>query len=138
MAKRKINIRALARMHGYRSGLEDKISEQLKSTNKTWSYESEKLKYTIPERVATYTPDFILIKKDGSKMYIETKGRFTAIDRKKHLLVKTSNPELDIRILFQTPNNKITKNSKTTYADWADKNGYLWAAKEIPKEWLEE
>jgi hypothetical protein len=56
----------------------------------------------------------------------------------KHLLVKTSNPELDIRILFQTPNNKITKNSKTTYADWADKNGYLWAAKEIPKEWLEE
>jgi hypothetical protein len=138
MAKKKFSIRALARKHGYRSGLEDKISEQLKFTGKTWSYESEKLKYTIPERVATYTPDFILIKKDGSKMYIETKGRFTAIDRKKHLLVKSSNPELDIRLLFQTPNNKITKNSKTTYADWANKNGYLWAAKEIPVEWLEE
>jgi hypothetical protein len=138
MAKKKFSIRALARKHGYRSGLEDQISEQLKFTGKTWSYESEKLKYTIPERVATYTPDFILIKKDGSKMYIETKGRFTAIDRKKHLLVKSSNPELDIRLLFQTPNNKITKNSKTTYADWANKNGYLWAAKEIPVEWLEE
>jgi hypothetical protein len=138
MAKKKFSIRALARKHGYRSGLEDKISEQLKFTGKTWSYETEKLKYTIPERVATYTPDFILIKKDGSKMYIETKGRFTAIDRKKHLLVKSSNPELDIRLLFQTPNNKITKNSKTTYADWANKHGYLWAAKEIPVEWLEE
>jgi hypothetical protein len=53
-------------------------------------------------------------------------------------LVKEANPELDIRLLFQTPNNKITKASKTTYADWADKHGYMWAAKEIPAEWLEE
>ena len=53
-------------------------------------------------------------------------------------LVKEANPELDIRILFQTPNNKIIKTSKTTYADWADKHGYLWAAKEIPTNWLEE
>lgn len=138
MKKPKFSIRALARKHGYRSGLEDKISEQLKFTGKSWSYETEKLKYTVPERVATYTPDFILIKKDGSKMYIETKGRFTTADRKKMKLVKEANPELDIRILFQTPNNKIIKTSKTTYADWADKHGYLWAAKEIPTNWLEE
>ena len=138
MAKKKFSIRALARKHGYRSGLEDKISEQLKFTGKSWSYESEKLKYTVPERIATYTPDFILIKKDGSKMYIETKGRFTTADRKKMKLVKEANPELDIRLLFQTPNNKIIKTSKTTYADWADKHGYLWAAKEIPIKWLEE
>ena len=136
--RKKLSIRALARKHGYRSGLEDKISEQLKFTGKSWSYETEKLKYTVPERVATYTPDFILIKKDGSKMYIETKGRFTTADRKKMKLVKEANPELDIRILFQTPNNKIIKTSKTTYADWADKHGYLWAAKEIPTNWLEE
>ena len=138
MAKKKFSIRALARKHGYRSGLEDQISEQLKFTGKSWSYESEKLKYTVPERIATYTPDFILIKKDGSKMYIETKGRFTTADRKKMKLVKEANPELDIRLLFQTPNNKIIKTSKTTYADWADKHGYLWAAKEIPIKWLEE
>ena len=134
--RKKLSIRALARKHGYRSGLEDKISEQLNTTAKTWSYETEKLKYTVPERVATYTPDFILIKSNGDKMYIETKGRFTTADRKKMKLVKEANPELDIRLLFQTPNNKITKASKTTYADWADKHGYLWAAKEIPAEWL--
>jgi hypothetical protein len=23
-------------------------------------------------------------------------------------------------------NNKITKRSKTTYAEWAEKNGFLW------------
>jgi hypothetical protein len=138
MKKRKFSIRAMARAKGYRSGLEDTISEQLKTTNKSWSYESEKLKYTVPERLATYTPDFIIIKANGEKMYIETKGRFTAVDRKKHLLVKQSNPNIDLRLLFQTPNNKLSKASKTTYANWADKNGYLWAAKEIPASWLEE
>ena len=136
--RKKLSIRALARKHGYRSGLEDKISEQLSTTDKVWSYETEKLKYTVPERLATYTPDFILTKSNGDKMYIETKGRFTTADRKKMKLVKDANPELDIRLLFQTPNNKITKGSKTTYADWADKNGYKWAAKEIPTEWLSE
>jgi len=138
MKKRKFSIRAMARAKGYRSGLEDTISEQLKTTNKSWSYESEKLKYTVPERLATYTPDFIIIKANGEKMYIETKGRFTAVDRKKHLLIKLSNPGIDLRLLFQTPNNKLSKASKTTYANWADKNGYLWATKEIPASWLEE
>ena len=136
--RKKLSIRALARKHGYRSGLEDKISEQLNTTDKVWSYETEKLKYTVPERIETYTPDFIVTKSNGDKMYIETKGRFTTSDRKKMKLVKDANPELDIRLLFQTPNNKITKGSKTTYADWADKNGYKWAAKEIPAEWLSE
>lgn len=138
MKKRKFSIRAIARAKGYRSGLEDKISEQLKTTSKIWSYESEKLKYTVPERVATYTPDFVIIKNNGEKMYVETKGRFTTADRKKMKLVKEANPDLDIRLLFQSPNNKITKASKTTYADWADKHGYLWAQKEIPSEWFEE
>ena len=141
MAKKtfkKFSVRALARSKGFRSGLEDLISEQLKKTDSIWSYESEKLKYTIPERLASYTPDFILIKKNGEKMYIETKGRFLATDRKKHLLIKESNPNIDLRFLFQTPNNKLSKASKTTYANWADKNGYLWATKEIPASWLEE
>jgi hypothetical protein len=138
MAKKKFSIRALARKHGYRSGLEDQISEQLKATHNSWSYESEKLKYTIPERIATYTPDFVLIKQNGEKMYVETKGRFTTADRKKMKLVKENNPSLDIKLLFQTPKNRITKASKTTYADWADKHGYVWAAREIPAEWLAE
>ena len=82
--------------------------------------------------------NYIIVKQNGGKMYVESKGRFTATDRKKMKLVKEANPELDIRLLFQTPDNKITKGSKTTYVDWAVKHGYPWAAKEIPQEWLEE
>ena len=39
--------------------------------------------------------------------------------------VKAANPDLDIRIIFQSPHNKINKRSKTTYSMWAEKNGFL-------------
>jgi hypothetical protein len=41
---------------------------------------------------------------------IESKGRFVAADR----------------------------NSKTTYGDWCDKHGFLYADKLIPEEWIKE
>ena len=47
-------------------------------------------------------------------------------------------PELDIRFVLQSPNGKIYKGSKTTYAEWCNKNGFKWANKEIPQEWIEE
>lgn len=53
-------------------------------------------------------------------------------------LVKASNPELDIRFVFQNANNKLSKNSKTTYGEWATKKGFKWCHKEVPKEWIEE
>jgi hypothetical protein len=59
-------------------------------------------------------------------------------DRKKHLLVKEQNPNLDIRFLFQNSKNKINKGSKTTYADWAIKNGFKFADKIVPDEWINE
>lgn len=43
---------------------------------------------------------------------IEIKGYFTATDRKKHLLVKEQNPELDIRFVFGNSKNRIHKNLK--------------------------
>ena len=36
-------------------------------------------------------------------------------DRRKILQVKKDNPELDLRMVFQAPHNKIYKGSKTTY-----------------------
>lgn len=40
--------------------------------------------------------------------------------------------------LFERPFNTLSKASKTTYADWCDKNGYEWTTLEkgIPKHWL--
>jgi hypothetical protein len=123
---------------GYRSGLEDQLKKQLIECEKKYSYESEKISYIQPEKSRTYTPDFILNKKDGEKMYIESKGRWVLEDRKKHELIKKQYPTLDIRFVFSNPNAKINKKSKTTYADICNKFGWKFAKKNIPQEWLDE
>ena len=60
--------------------------------------------------IRTYTPDFEL----PNGIIIESKGRFVAADRKKHLLVQKQHPELDIRFVFSNSKAKISKGSKTT------------------------
>jgi len=117
---------------GYRSGLEETLAAQLKAAGVKAEYESTKIRYTKPERKATYTPDFIL----PNGIIIESKGRFVTTDRQKHVLIKEQHPELDIRFVFSSSKQKISKTSKTTYADWCSKNGFLYADKLIPKEWL--
>lgn len=72
---------------------------------------------------------------DGS-IIIETKGRFVTADRQKHLLIKEQHPNLDIRFLFQNSKARISKSSKTTYADWCRKHGFQFADKVVPEEWL--
>lgn len=119
--------------NGYRSGLEDKISEDLKERRVKFEYETLKIKYEVHEN-RTYTPDFIL----PNGVIIESKGRFTTEDRKKHLLVKKQHPELDIRFVFSNSRNKIRKGSKTSYADWCSKNGFMYTDKMIPDEWIKE
>jgi len=116
---------------GYRSGLEETISTQLKTLKVPVLYETEKIKYIINE-VRTYTPDFKL----PNGIIIESKGRFVQADRKKHLLIKQQYPTLEIRFVFSNSKAKIAKGSKTTYGDWCTKNGFVYADKLIPKEWL--
>lgn len=120
--------------YGFRSGLEESVSEQLKDQNVEFNYEKESIEYTVPARKSKYTPDFFL----PNGIIVETKGRFTPSDRKKHQLIKKQFPELDIRFVFSNPNTKIRKGSKTSYADWCEKNGFLYAKQEIPKEWIDE
>ena len=119
----------------YRSKLEERVAKQLTDSGLEFSYESLKINYTVPQRPAKYTPDFIV----GSTI-IEAKGRFrTAADRQKLLLVKEQYPELDLRLLFQNANLPIYKGSKTTYAQWAETNGFTYADKGIvPQSWLTE
>lgn len=119
---------------GHRSGLEDKIAAQIKGMKDKEVYECYYLRYTIPESVHTYTPDFIL----PNGIIIEAKGLFETADRKKHLLIKKQYPHLDIRFVFQNPKNTIYKGSKTTYADWCKKYGYQYATKLIPASWFHE
>ncbi len=120
--------------HHYRSGLERSIAGVLKKTGTPFEFETMKIAYEIPNRVATYTPDFIL----PNGIIIEAKGRFETKDRQKHLLVKAQNPELDIRFVFNNPNSFISKASNTTYAMWCEKHGFKYARNLIPKDWINE
>ena len=128
----KSKVRANAIKHGYRSGFEHKVSEQLTEGKVKFGYEETVIEYTVPARQSKYTVDFTL----PNGILVETKGRWTSEDRKKHLLIKKQHPELDIRFIFQSAKTKIRKGSKTTYSDYCDKHGIVWAEKKVPESWL--
>lgn len=117
--------------HGYRSGLEENIASQLQECGVDVEYEILKIKYVVNE-VKTYTPDWRL----PNGLIVESKGRFTVSDRKKHLLIKQQHPQYDVRFVFSNSKAKINKGSKTSYADWCERHGFLYADKLIPDEWL--
>lgn len=119
-------------LHGVRSGLEDKVCQDLKNRGVEYEYESIKLKYTRPASEHTYTPDIVL----PNKVILELKGRLTVQDRQKMILVKKQHPDLDIRFVFQNSKTKISKGSKTTYADWCVKNSFPYCDKQVPDDWL--
>jgi len=134
--KNKLSVRALAIKNGYKSGLEDDIADQLTALGLLVNYEKRKIKWD-DHMLRSYTPDFEL----DNGIIIESKGRFLANDRRKHLEVQKQHPELDIRFVFSNSkayySAKTTKNRKT-YGDWCTANGFLYADKLIPKEWIDE
>lgn len=124
--------KAVAAKYGFRSGLEMDIDASLKDQGIDGEYEQHVIEYVKPETKHKYHPDFKL----PNGIFVETKGRFLADDRKKHILIKKQRPDLDIRFLFQNSKTKISKGSKTTYADWCIKHGFQYADKVIPEDWL--
>ena len=114
----------------FRSKLEENIANLLEGLGVSYQYESEKLSYTIEHN---YTPDFVL----PNYTYLEAKGYWSPEDRRKILNVKKSNPEIDLRMIFQAPYNTISKKSKTTYAKWCERHDIPWTSyHNIPIEWL--
>ncbi len=120
--------------NGYRSGLEEKIAQELLEAGINFDYEAHVIRYTKPEKAARYTPDFIL----PNGIIVETKGRFLTPDRQKMILIKQQHPDLDIRFCFSNSRQRIGKKSKTTYQMWCDKHGFPYADKSIPVSWLNE
>ena len=117
--------------NGYRSGLEDDIAKDLKDRGVNFEYEKLKVQWQLLEN-KTYTPDFKL----PNGIVIESKGRFVQADRKKHLIIQDQHPFLDIRFVFSNSRSKLYKGAKSTYGDWCNKHGFLYADKRIPDEWL--
>ena len=132
--KKPLSSSEVSLKYGFRSGLEEKVADYLTSKGVGFSFETLKVSYVKPETKHIYTPDFIL----DNGIIIETKGRWMMEDRKKHILIRKQHPNLDIRILFQNANAKISKGSKTSYADFCEKHGIPYAHREIPVAWLKE
>jgi hypothetical protein len=93
--------------------------------------------FAVPARKAKYLPDFRV-----GNIIIETKGWFGrsgAKERQKLVLVRESNPELDVRIVFSDANKPIYKGSPTTYGDWATDHGFKYSTKGIvPTAWIKD
>ena len=114
----------------FKSKLEESLATLLTTLGVSYEYESEKVPYTSMHH---YHPDFVL----PNHTYLEAKGFWSPADRRKILAVKKDNPDMDLRMVFQAPFNKINKKSKTTYAMFCEKHGIPWSAyHNIPLEWL--
>ena len=118
----------------YRSGLEASLAAALAAAGVPVLFETHRIPYEQPAKARAYTPDFVL----PNGIVVESKGLFTAEDRAKMVWVKEQHPNLDIRMVFSNANAKLRKGSPTTYADWAEKQGFKWAHKTIPPEWIAE
>lgn len=142
MSRGKRNLKS-----GRRSKFEDRIAQELTDVGMSFTYESYSYEYDEPLRknlarcadcgskqllrTGWYTPDFFL----ANGVIIETKGRFTAADRRKMVAIQEEHPDLGIKLLFMR-DNKIHKNSTTKYSDWAEAHGYDYSINEVKPEWL--
>lgn len=140
MRRKKFSKKAIARMYGFRSGLEQEINESFQTMGLDSEYEKHILKYIKPVSEHKYCPDFRIVNSKGEIIFVETKGRWVTQDRQKMKLIKQQYPELDIRIIFQNAESRISKTSKTTYGQVATKMGYKWCdyRSGIPESWIED
>jgi hypothetical protein len=116
----------------FRSGLERRIAGNLQRVGAKYDYEAFKVPYTQPVKQRLYLIDFIL----PNGIIIEAKGRWESADRQKFVMIKDSWPDLDIRFVFSRSASTISKTSKTTYADYCESHGWLYADGAIPFEWI--
>lgn len=95
-----------------------------------FTYEELSLPYTLH---GSYHPDFVIT---NSGIIVEAKGFLDRDSKRKMIAVKQQHPSLDIRFLFQQADKKM-QGSKKTHGEWATRNGFQFAEREVPDEWLE-
>lgn len=108
-------------INGFKSSFEDKVFGTCRNAGISISYENEEFTWTSTH---TYTADATLRTKSGKIVVLETKGYLDADDRAKMRAVHAQHPDIYIIFWFQRPQNRISPTSKTTYSEWAKKNGF--------------
>lgn len=115
---------------GYRSGFESEVAKGLTELGVLYEYEQHKYDLVIPR---SYTPDFVL-KANGR--VIEVKGYFDQEDRRLMRVFKEQHPDVDIRMCFQNPHQRLSKTAKMSYAMWCDKHNIPWCrGPNLPHRW---
>ena len=114
---------------GFRSGFEAKVAHQLTADGIHYEYEKHKYDVVIPRR---YTPDIML----ANGTLVEIKGMFDSDDRRLMKIFKEQHPDIDIRMCFQNPHQKLSRTAKMTYAMWCDKHNIPWCkGPGLPRRW---
>jgi hypothetical protein len=129
-----LSQRAAGLKHGWRSGLEERVAKELVRLGVDYRYEELTGEYHVPARTSRYTPDFLL----WNGIIIETKGLWDTKDRQKIRFIVTQYPGLDFRMVFSNSRARISKQSKTTYADYCARLEIPFADKLIPESWTKE
>lgn len=112
----------------FRSKFEEKLYHVAIRAKKTLEHEPHYIPYQLK---GSYLPDFIL----PNGIYVEAKGYLDAAACRKMKAVKASNPQLDIRIVFQDANGKRNRRAKLRNWEWAERHGFPWAEGTIPLSW---
>ena len=115
----------------FKSKFEKQVWDKLKKVFSACKYEPNKYSYIQPATERTYIPDF---KPGSAEIYIEAKGKLDLETRKKMVWFKDYNPDIRIIFLFQNADVKLRKGSKTSYGEWATKNGFEWL--DARKDWI--
>ena len=110
----------------YRGSMQEKLAACLKRHKLTFSYELYAVPYVIPAVTQYLKTEFAVECKDGHLMNIFMAEHFTLGRMRELELVKDQQPHLDIRIIFSNPEATLL-NSITTYSEWCDERGILWA-----------
>src|SRR5574343_1518953 len=88
----------------YRSKFESNVAKLFRKERIKFEYEVDSIPYKV-EEVRNYIPDFRI----ANGVIVEAKGRFTAQDRKKHLLLKKQYPDMKLIILFMNSRVRLSK-----------------------------
>ena len=113
----------------FRSGFEYDVSKQLQPYG--FSYEPWQVDYKIERK---YTPDFVY-ERGGRTYLIECKGYFRSGDTQKYRSIAKSLPwTSELIFVLMKPDQKVSKNTKNTMAQWCDKNSILWYTIDTLKE----
>ena len=116
----------------FKGKLEEQINQSLLDQGLEISYEKERFDYYLKR---FYTPDF-LVKGQAFDFWIEVKGYWPSSKRTQFLAVLRNHPTLDIFVALQSPHQRISKQSRTTYCQWCERYSVAWCSTPIPEDFL--